>query len=278
MIEVCVDFRACDTAWRIQAKGARAAVAVERAVARVRELETLLDAFAPSSAVARLNREGVVVDATVALLVRRAEAYRTRTGGAFDIGHGGWEHAIKSYIRGETPAVGSRSARARYVVEGDTVTTDAPIDLNGIAKGFIVDEAWAVLAHHEVEGFVDGGGDIARPTGPVAIASPYHEGAWLGILDTRWNIATSGSAKRKRGDVEHLYDPRVGRTRARHDQVTVISERDCEEADILATTLAVMPLREGKALMRSWQGAEAMWVDAGRLIMTAGFDEHVRAT
>lgn len=275
MTERRVDFRACDTTWRILASGRRPTDAVRAAKERVLELERRLNAFDPRSAVSRLNRDGAVTDPIVAALVRRAQHYRARTEGAFDIANGSLQLAVKAYIRGARDDLPASTATASFSVEGDAVRCSAPLDLNGIAKGYIVDEAHAVLVAHGCEGFVDGGGDIAAPTGCVAIESPYGSSRPLGILDTRWNIATSGGAKRRRGTVEHLYDPRSGRVGSRHDQVTVVARRDCTEADVLATTLAVLPLAEGKRLLSDWEGAEAMWVDDGEMIFSRGFEKHV---
>lgn len=260
-----LDFAACDTTWRIGADSRRAA---ERALARVRELEGSLNAFDPASRVARLNAEGAIVDADVARLVRRAEEYRERTRGVFDIARGALEHALKAYLRGASDARPAPSLRARYRVEEDRVEASAPLDLNGLAKGYIVDEAHRALVAAGGRGFVDGGGDIAFPTGPVAIQSPYAPHERIGVLDTRWNVATSGNARRRRGDLDHVYDARDGRVGSRHDQVTVVARRDCMEADALATTLCA-------ALLQEWEGVEALWIGEGTMRATEGFDAHV---
>lgn len=270
-----VDFRACDTTWRIAAQGIHAQAAVEEARAETHALERVLNAFDPTSAVARLNREGRVTDAHVAALVRRAAEYRERTAGAFDVRHGALEHAVKAHIRGGAALATTQRAASVVQVEGSTVIADAPLDLNGIAKGYIVDAAHRRLVARGVRGFVDGGGDIAWPTGIVGIQSPREPDRLLGALDTRWCVATSGNARRRRGAVDHLYDARTGRIGARHDQVTVVARRDCTEADVLATTLAVLPLAEGRALVEGWRGAEALWVDGKTLHASSGFEDHV---
>lgn len=275
--DASVDFACCDTTWHIRADGAAPAVwdAVEGARQRVLGLAAILDAFDPKSAVGRLNRGAVVDDAHVAALVERGEEYHERTRGVFSIVHGSWEHAIKRYIRGSTDASPVQASPARYGVRGSRVATSAPLDLNGLAKGYIVDRAQAALDVTGVHGFVDGGGDIARPTGPVAIDAPGSPERTLGILDTRWNVATSGNSKRQRGRIDHIYDPRSGRVGARHEQVTVVARRDCMEADALATVLAAMSLDEGHRLVAEWPGLEALWVTKGRLVASDGFGDHV---
>lgn len=272
-----VEFRCCDTTWRIHAEGPEAREAVDDARATVHALAARLDAFRPDSRVSALRREGRVQDADVAAIVRRAAEYARRTGGAFDVGRGELERAAKAYLRGDdAPPRAGRAAR--YRVDGDVVTADGPLDLNGIAKGYIVDRAQDALALHDAVGFVDGGGDIASPTGPVAITAPGDDARWLGVLDTRWNLATSSGWRRRRGAVDHLYHARTGRVGARHDQVTVLARRDCVEADVLATTLAVLPLDEGLALAERWPGVEALVADGDVLYATSGMEDHVWRT
>lgn len=272
--EATLDFRCCDTQWRIHARGGKATAAAQDAQRLALALEKRLNAFDPESAVSRLNREGRVFDPHVAAIVRRATEYTDRTDGVFDISRGALEHAVKAHIREGSLLVAS-ARTARYEVAGDNVFADAPLDLNGIAKGYIVDAAHRRLVANGVVGFVDGGGDIASPTGPVAIESPTAPGRTLGVIDTRWNVATSGNAKRRRGAIDHIYDGRDGNIGARNEQVTVVARRDCVEADVLATTLAALPLRHALALVNAWPEAEALIVHQGSLYASEGFNDHV---
>lgn len=275
MTEFQVDaFRCCDTGWRVgidrQASPQLAAEARELAF----RLEGSLNAFGEASSIRRLEREGSVRDADVARIVGRGLEYSARTRGAFDIRRGRLQYAIKTYLRGGALSADGTSDVARVRVSGDAVVADAPIDLNGLAKGYIVDRVHAFLAAAGVEHFVDGGGDLSPPPGPVAIEDPSGEGR-LGVLQTDWNVATSGPSRRRRGQIDHLYDPRTGRPGSLHDQVTVVAQRDCMEADALATTLCVLPLEDGRRLVEQWSGAAALWVDGGRLFASQGFDRHV---
>lgn len=77
-------------------------------------------------------------------------------------------------------------------VDDTTVETDGMLDLNGLAKGYIVDQATDALGGVGRREFVSGGGDMSPPTGPVAIESPYGDQRPLKTLDTAWAIATSG--------------------------------------------------------------------------------------
>lgn len=268
-------FRCCDTGFAVRASGLRANTAVERARRTALKLEGQLNAFDETSAVARLNSEGEVENRHVAELVERGERYREATDGAFDVRHGDVEHRLKSYIRGETDSVPDADFDASYVsVDGDNVTVDAPIDLNGLAKGYIVDAAASAVSGFGRTGFVNGGGDMSPPTGAVAVESPFGDTP-LKVLDTDAYIATSGGYRRARGDKDHLYDPRSGRTGACHDSVTVVSERDCTEADALATAVSVLPVEDSVELVERWEGAEVLVVHEGVFRRTDGFAEHV---
>lgn len=270
-------FDCCDTTFQVVAAGVRAEWAAKAAEQRARTLEAQLDAFADDSAVTRLNATGSVENPHVAAVAERGLEYRERTQGAFDVGRGDLEHAIKAYLRGDADTVGPPASLARVSVGGDRVTASSPVDLNGLAKGYIVDRAAEILASVGRTGFVDGGGDIAGPTGPVGVESPFGDDAPLAVLETDWNVATSAGHRRRRGAVDHVYDPRSGRIGAAHDQVTVVARRDCMEADALATTLCALPLAASLALAEAWPGLEALLVHGGVYHRTEGFHAHEQA-
>lgn len=278
-------FRCCDTSFEIAATGPRAGAAVRRARQCARDLECRLDAFDDGSAVARLNATGTVDDPHVAALVRRGLAYAEQTDGAFDIRLGRTEHTLKAFLRGEVDtapggragAIGRPSVAtdpATVAVDGNRVETDAPLDLNGLAKGYVVDRTAAALLGAGRSGHVDGGGDIASPRGPVAVESPYGDGSPLSVLDTDWNVATSAGYRRRRAGVDHVYRPQDGGLGGRHDLVTVVASRDCTEADALATALAASPLEDALRLVEGSPRVEALVVHDGVFHRSSGFAAH----
>lgn len=270
-----VEFGCCDTTFAIDVAGFGASQAARRARETALALEGQLDAFDEASAVATLNRKGTVENPQVAIVVRRGLEYAERTAGRFDIRQGETEHQVKRFIREEADAVGASFTDGRVVVTGDRVEADVAVDLNGLAKGYIVDRAARALAGIGRRGFVDGGGDLSPPTGPVAIESPYGDETPLRVLDTEWAVATSGSYRRRRGDVDHIYAPDRGRVGACSELVTVVAARDCMEADALATALAASPPDEALALIETWAGVEALLVSDGVFRESEGFEGHV---
>ncbi|MFB6077555.1 MAG: FAD:protein FMN transferase [Halarchaeum sp.] len=272
--EACFD--CCDTSFYVRAEGRGAADAVEAATATARGLESQLNAFADGSAVAELNETGRVENPHVARIVERGLSYRERTGGVFDVRQGAVEHAVKAYIRGDADAVGEKFGDGSVSVDGDAVTADCTLDLNGLAKGYLVDRAAEAADGMGRRAMVDGGGDVAHPVGPVGIESPYG-GRDLRVLDVDddAHVATSGRYRRERDGTDHVYDPTTERVSGRCTLATVVAERDTTEADALATVLVALPAEDGIALVESWAGAEAFVLADGAFRETSGFDAHL---
>ncbi|MFB6292691.1 MAG: FAD:protein FMN transferase [Halonotius sp.] len=281
-------FDCCATTFTVRATGVRAAAATRRARETAKSLERQLDAFDEASAVSQLNRESSVENPHVARIVSRGLEYHERTDGSFDIHNGRVEDDLKSYLRGEEDTLPASFDTGTVSVAGDRVLTDTPLDLNGLAKGYIVDQAAAALDGVARRGFISGGGDMSPPTGPVAIESPHDGDQPLRTLDTSWAVATSGGYRRQRGGVDHIYDPTGDdptgddtagdRFGAKHDSVTVVARRDCMEADALATTLAARPLDDALSLAEAWDGAAAFVLHDGVFRSTEGFENHVMDT
>lgn len=272
------EFACCDTTFQVQATGFRADAAVAAARDTAESLEAQLNAFAEASAVSRLNRTGAVSNEHIARIVRRGLEYTDRTAGVFTIDQGRVEQALKTFLRGDCDTPPTTFDTGTVQVSGSHVTTDVDLDLNGLAKGYIVDRANETLQGVGRRGFVSGGGDISPPTGPVAIESPYGDDTALKTLDTNWHVATSGGYRRSRNGTDHIYNASTESLGSHHESVTVVARRDCMEADALATTLAALTLDDAKALAAEWPGLEALIIHDGIFHTTAGFETHVLDT
>lgn len=268
-------FDCCDTTFRLRVAGVRAQTAARVARETAARLERQLDAFDDASAVSQLNRDSAVQNEHLARIVRRGLEYYDRTEQVFDIHQGRVEHDLKAYLRGDDDALPETFDTGTVTVDGPRVSTDVSLDLNGLAKGYIVDRVAAVLDGLGRRGFVSGGGDMSPPSGPVAIESPYGDDRPLKTLDTEWAIATSGGYRRQRNGIDHVYDPTTGRLGSRHDVITVLARRDCMEADALATTLSALPLDDALSVAERWEGLEALLVHDGVFHTTEGFNRHV---
>jgi thiamine biosynthesis lipoprotein len=205
-------------------------------------LEALLSRFRPDSELSRLNRFGAL-DAGPDLfeVVRLALDARARTDGLFDptvhdaVVAAGYDRSFELLPEdGE----GGGPARCGGAVEltGSTIRL-APgvrLDLGGIAKGYAVDRAVALLSRAG-SCLVNAGGDLAVAGGawPVAV-----EDAGLTLELSSGAIATSGRDRRRwtRAGEErhHLIDPRSG-TPADGDLVrATVYAPTAVEAEVLA--------------------------------------------
>lgn len=269
------EFRCCDTDFVVRATGVRAGPAITAAQDTAKSLEAQLDAFDHTSGISHLNHSGAITNRHIARIVRRGLEYFERTDGVFDIQQGRLEHDLKTFLRGDSDQVPAVWGSGTIQVNGDSVSTEQPLDLNGLAKGYIVDRAMETLAGPGRHGFVSGGGDMSPPTGPISIESPYGDDSPLKTLDTTWYVATSGGYRRSRNGVDHVYDPTAQSLGSRHESVTVVAQRDCMEADALATSLAALPLPKARSLAEEWNGLEALIVHNGVFYPTDGFESHV---
>jgi thiamine biosynthesis lipoprotein len=275
------------------ARPQRHAAAVEAAFDEMVRLEKLMDGKRPGSDVRRLGgRRGIfAVASDTAAVIAAGLDVSEASQGAFDMTLGRlkalWgidsghprvpaSAAIKAALAGSGP----RMLR----VEGTRVVkdSDALIDLGGIAKGYIIDRAVAVLTQAGVRcAAVNAGGDmrlIGRPGRPwrIGIRHPRRPEALTATLQLAEPLAvvTSGDYERsfERDGVRyhHLFDPATGQPARRCQSVTVVA-RQAMLADALATAVFVLGPRQGLALLRRFPGSEGLIVAAdGRVTVSPG--------
>jgi len=157
------------------------------------------------------------------------------------------------------------------------------IGLGGIAKGYAVDRASAVLAKagfHDT--LVDGGGDIlvsgTREDGSpwrLGIQDPRKErGVMIGALRvSNRAVATSGDYERFRivngVRYHHIIDPRTGWPATASSSVTVIADT-AERAVVLAKPIFIFGGEKGLAFARA-QAVETLIIDPqGKRYATEG--------
>ena len=241
---------------------------VEGLVAR---WEAALSRFRPDSDLSRLNaRAGrdcvvgpILLDALRAAL-RGAEA----TGGLFDPLLGltlvrlGYDRSFEEL--GDAPArppslvrEGWRRVRVDTTHSTVRLPLGTALDLGGIAKGLVVDEALDELEQRGwTPALLSAGGDLAVRGTPAAGAWPVHVGSaaqapvvWL----ERGALATSGSTRRtwtQAGEQRHhLLDPATGEpARGGLREVTVAAPA-CAQAEVAATAAFVAGVPAGLRLV-----------------------------
>jgi FAD:protein FMN transferase len=272
-------------------QAARAEVA---ALAEIRRLEGTFSVFRPDSELRRwcaAPGEEVAISSELARVLDAAAGWRSRTGGAFD------PAAERGGHRAAGPEAATRESGPSWEVRRDPagramarLLSPVALNLNAIAKGFIVDRAaeaaWAVPGVREV--MVNVGGDIRHiGEGPVTvfIADPYSDAdnaPPIGAVRIRGQgVATSGSSRR--GVVvdgrlrSHISDPRDGRPVENVVGASVIAAT-AMDADALATALSVLGPEEGLRLVESSPGVACLIATRdGRLISSEGWRRHLLA-
>jgi len=239
--------------------------AITAALARLRMVEAVMTRFQPSSDVGRANRgaarEGVLVTPETAAVLEAALTWASRTDGAFDPALGG---AIALWDVGHRTAPPSGESvhrfAARELYRGIDVSTwssrptvrftqpDLEIDLGGIAKGYGVDQAVAVLREWGIcDALVNVGGDLyaagrSADGGPwrVGVRSPDHADQLVAEFDLEdAAVATSGDYLQyfdyHGRRYHHLLDPTTAEPRVSSMRSITIQAADCLTADAAAT-------------------------------------------
>jgi thiamine biosynthesis lipoprotein len=178
---------------------------VTAAFAEIARLHRLMSFHDGASDIARINRalpgEAVRVDAATWDVLRLATEIAHLSGGAFDIACAPWLVDRRILPAPERARPAARTSAEVFALDDDGSVRKRGagwIDVGGIAKGYIVDAAVAVLEQAGVPGgCVNAGGDL-RAFGamqvPVAVRAPGAPGrAARHIMLCGAALATSGS-------------------------------------------------------------------------------------
>ena len=283
----------------IKAWGRKADAAVTAAFQEIARIERLMGRHGRGE-LARVNGEAhgkpIPVSEELFALLEAAEEYRGLTLGAFDITLGklidlwGFSDEQKPRRPPEQAEIEAllHDRWLRLDEEKRTIELgpNAELDLGGIAKGYAVDRAIAVLKEHGVEAaLVDAGGDIrvlgGRPSFlhrrpfRIAIQHPRAADKILGVVElTDKAIATSGDYERYfiHNDVRyhHILDPATGWPARGCISVTIIAPTALE-ADALATGVFVLGPERGLELINKLPGVEGIIVGPeGRIYKSSG--------
>jgi thiamine biosynthesis lipoprotein len=274
-----------------------ARAAIQATFDKMQALENVLSRFIAESQLSRLNREGRISGAHPALLevVKQSSAISQLSGGAFDIS---MKPLLDLYQEspGQLPGTAQMMNALtlvdyrKIVVDRQTVTFQQPgmsISVDGIAKGFIVDEGVAVLKEFgfgnvmvEAAGDLIGCGDEASQVPwKIGLQAPRAEIGNLiaAFLIQNQAIATSGDYMQAFTPdflYHHIIDPRTGYSSPELASVSVIAPTTAL-ADGLATAVMVMG-KAGLQLIEALSMCEAYAVTKdSRILKTAGFPVNI---
>jgi thiamine biosynthesis lipoprotein len=295
VIEQTRDIRGIEFSIRVYAEPSDALwSAIGEAFDRVGELERTLNEWIPDSDVSKVNEAAgaeapVPVSAEMIRVLQVAQEVAQKSGGAFDVTWAVLRQAWGSFDSADLDPLSkpfrAKVERLREKIGWEKVEVDPvaktvrladrgmQMGLGGIAKGFAVDEAGAVLIRRGFPNFViDGGGDVlahGRHGGrdwTVGIRHPRRpRGETFAILPVRDRaVATTGDYERflEVGGMRwsHIIDPHTGFPATGCVAVTVVHP-SAMVADALATAVFVLGPAAGLELIRSYPGADAVIVD-----------------
>ncbi len=187
-------------------------------------------------------------------------------------------------------AASEHSDIEKVIIDGEksTVTLTDPemrLDVGAIAKGYAVEMAARAMRERGIEGYLLNVGGNVRAIG----TKPEGEGWTTGIqnpdpeskdylaylLLTDGSLVTSGSYQRyyivDGREYHHIIDPETLMPSERYSSVSILCESSAL-GDALSTALFCMSLEEGKSLIESLDGVEAMWVtEGGEIHRSNGF-------
>ena len=263
---------------------ATAQQALVAVLARVRALESLFSLHLETSALCRLNASGELSDAPAPLLalLHQCRALHAATDGAFDpaiqplfalyadhFGKPGADPRGPSpqsiaMTRTRTGFAGVHFGRTgvRFTRPGMALT------LNGIAQGYITDQATKVLKQYGLSHCLVNFGEYralgGHPSGrPWAIALSEPQAPWK-VMETvtlsGGAIATSAGAGAQfdaAGRFSHLINPQSGRSATAIASVSVLATT-ATLADALSTALAVAPIEQTTQIMQRFADAGAL--------------------
>lgn len=270
----------------------RLEAAVDQAFAAMAGVDARMGPHGPQSDAVRLSAAAgpLRVSPETAAVIAAGLKVSAASDGAFDMGLGRLKQLWN--IEGEHPRVPTAAeisaalagtGRGDLKLAGDVVTKDDPqlaVDLGGIAKGYAVDRAIAVLQTAGVtHASVNAGGDI-RLLGDrgdrdwrIGIQHPRKTDAILAILglaDTA--VVTSGDYERyfelDGVRYHHLFDPATGRPARRCQSVTVVAPTTML-ADALATAAFVLGPDPGLKLLAKFPGCSGLIVAADGSVVTS---------
>ena len=259
--------------------------AVEAAFAEMERLDKLLSRYNTDSEVSRLSQStngGEVSLPTVEVLTLGLEISR-KSGGAFDMTLGKLK-TLWAFDK-ETPTLPKAAELSAALsgvgpkalsLEGQQLRKTSPqlqLDLGGIAKGYAVDRAIAILKQHGVaNAAVNAGGDMyllgqrMERAWRIGIQHPREE---KGVLETvqisNRAVVTSGDYERffeKDGvRYHHIFNPQTGMPARDCQSVTIVTD-SVALGDALATAVFVLGPKAGLTLLEEFPQAEGLVIAA----------------
>lgn len=294
-----------------EAAAADAARAAHERLIYLNKLYDIYNEYDDAVSLMEVNRRAAIAPVeisaeTMALLKFAKEAYKltggrvnAAMGGVLSIWHDYREAGLADEANAKLPPMELLEQAAEHTdinsivldeAKGTVFFTDdmVRLDVGAIAKGFagqlVMDELSLRIGEGQISAaLLSLGGNICaagtKPNGEawqIAVQNPRggDNAATVGIASGY--VVTSGDYQRyytvNGVRYNHIIDPDTLMSADKHASVTVISS-DGALADALSTALFIMDTDEGRALIDSIDGAEALWIAKdGGITRTDGFN------
>lgn len=273
---------------------------VQEAFETMQHVEGLMTSYSDSSQVGKINAQAgnkpVAVDSAVLTVIREAQDIARQSNGAFDV-------TVQPLLQlwnfqAENPAVPESASVAttarlvdfeRIVIQDSTVFLPEEgmgLDLGGIAKGYAVDRAVAVLKRHGYEDFmVEAGGDLriaasdlTRGRRRIWVRHPRdREQLFAAIKLDAGAVATSGDYERyfelDGTRYHHILNPKTGYPGKPCVSVTILA-KSAAKADALTTAIFVLGPKRGMELIEQTPGVEGLiiYLQDADMVSTLSFE------
>ncbi|MGC1511134.1 FAD:protein FMN transferase [Ketobacter nezhaii] len=264
---------------------ARANELMQQVMDEMERINQLMSPYKTRSELSAINRlaseQAVPVSAELFRLIQTSVRYSDVSDGAFDITFAslGSEYDYRNKIK---PTESQRKKAAALINYRDMVLLPADnsvrfrkkgmrIDLGGIAKGYAVDNAIAILQAAGVESAIVTAGGDSRILGDhrgrpwlLGIHNPRGDGQVLKLPLEDVSISTSGDYERYfEADgvrYHHIIDPHKGASPSELMSASVLTDKSID-ADALSTTLFVLGTDKALKLANSQPGVSAILID-----------------
>ena len=297
-----------DTAVTLTADGADAKAAIDESMARLKNIDGMVNPNVPDSDVCKLAQYAgsghwVSLHPEVYKMLAFAQEYAAKTNGAFDVTTKplvdlwgiGTDHAkvpspqelmaAQKLVGWQKLELNEETHSARLQEKG------MGVDLGGIAKGYIADQMKAYLQKEGIsQGIINLGGNVLTlgekengDTYSIGVQKPFAEsGTSLGIVKVPdASVVSSGIYERYyrvNGKLyHHLLSTENGYPIENNlYQVTIISQSSMD-GDALSTTCFALGLTDGMQLIEDTDDVEAIFVtDDGEIHYSSGIGKSVQ--
>lgn len=263
----------------------KAEEAINYSFTEIERLSSIMTRYQKDSSISQLNSFGILNEppAEVIDVLKAAQYYHVKSGGSFDITV---KPVVDLYqksfrLHQRQPEEDELAAALELIGSQHLLLSDTSISftrsgmgitLDGIAKGYIVDRAMAILRQQGIQhALINAGGDIVVHGGKgygrswrIAIRDPKQRESYIGVCTLQNGaIATSGDYEVFYDEEKlfhHLHSPVTGMPVRETTSVSILAP-NAMEADAYATTVSVMGVQAGKRFINKVLGIEGYIID-----------------